>query len=127
MEIDDDNDDEEEDNEENKNNDGNSAKRDESDLDILTCIKNVTFTCQGQGQQGLIKVTHPPYIMEKWHVGMETNQEVECIVNFEVKHFIGPIIYIDYFDFHAVNQRFWKPFNRRIIFYITYALYLSVF
>ncbi|KAL4222421.1 hypothetical protein ACF0H5_018460 [Mactra antiquata] len=80
IEIDND-DDDDDDNSNDSKNDDNSDK--DNDLNILTCIKNVTFNFQGR--QSPIKVTHPPYIMEKWHVGMENNQEVECIVNFENK------------------------------------------
>jgi hypothetical protein len=55
---------------------------DDSDFNILTCIKDVTFTAKGQ--QKSFKLVHPPYIMEKWSVGIEKDMQIECTVNFEV-------------------------------------------
>ncbi|XP_060597433.1 uncharacterized protein LOC132751289 [Ruditapes philippinarum] len=56
---------------------------DDSDFNILTCIKDVTFTAKGQ--QKSFKLVHPPYIMEKWSVGIEKDMQIECTVNFENK------------------------------------------
>lgn len=55
---------------------------DDDDINILTCIKDVTFTCK---QHGSFKLNHPPFIMEKWCVGVAAEMTIECIVSFEVR------------------------------------------
>ncbi|KAH3716658.1 hypothetical protein DPMN_059384, partial [Dreissena polymorpha] len=57
---------------------------DDSDegLSIVTCIKDVTFTSPSQES---FKVTHPPYIMDKWSVGVSSEMDIECVVTFEKK------------------------------------------
>ncbi|XP_072332281.1 mitogen-activated protein kinase kinase kinase 20-like isoform X1 [Scyliorhinus torazame] len=48
----------------------------------LTYIKDVTFNANRQDTD-VIKMTKPPYLMEKWIVGISENQIVECIVTYE--------------------------------------------
>ncbi|XP_041056556.1 mitogen-activated protein kinase kinase kinase 20-like isoform X1 [Carcharodon carcharias] len=48
----------------------------------LTYIKDVTFNANRQGTD-VIKITKPPYLMEKWIMGISENQIVECIVTYE--------------------------------------------
>ncbi|KAH3716636.1 hypothetical protein DPMN_059362 [Dreissena polymorpha] len=58
---------------------------DDSDegLSIVTCIKDVTFTSPSQES---FKVTHPPYIMDKWSVGVSSEMDIECgIVTVEIR------------------------------------------
>ncbi|XP_052796922.1 uncharacterized protein LOC128229209 [Mya arenaria] len=55
---------------------------DEDEVNILTCIRDVTFTWTPKGS---VKVTHPPYIMEKWCVGIVADMNIECLINFETK------------------------------------------
>lgn len=54
---------------------------DDEGINILTCIRDVTFTCR---QHGTFKLTHPPYIMEKWCIGVTAEMKIECVVTFEV-------------------------------------------
>ena len=56
---------------------------DGNEVDALTCIRDVTFTFKPQGQ--IFKVTQPPYVMEKWAVGVVADMEIECVVTFEVR------------------------------------------
>ncbi|XP_032879829.1 mitogen-activated protein kinase kinase kinase 20 isoform X2 [Amblyraja radiata] len=48
----------------------------------LTYIKDITFNTNRQDTD-VIKITKPPYLMEKWIVGINENQTVECIVTYE--------------------------------------------
>ncbi|XP_078083833.1 mitogen-activated protein kinase kinase kinase 20-like [Mustelus asterias] len=48
----------------------------------LTYIKDVTFNANRQDTD-VIKMTKPPYLMEKWIVGISEDQIVECIVTYE--------------------------------------------
>ncbi|XP_059822643.1 mitogen-activated protein kinase kinase kinase 20-like isoform X1 [Hypanus sabinus] len=48
----------------------------------LTYIKDITFNINRQDTD-VIKITKPPYLMEKWIVGISENQTVECIVTYE--------------------------------------------
>ncbi|XP_067843657.1 mitogen-activated protein kinase kinase kinase 20-like isoform X1 [Heptranchias perlo] len=48
----------------------------------LTYIKDITFNTNRQDTD-VIKITKPPYLMEKWIVGISENQIVECIVTYE--------------------------------------------
>ncbi|XP_051886048.1 mitogen-activated protein kinase kinase kinase 20-like isoform X3 [Pristis pectinata] len=50
----------------------------------LTYIKDVTFNTNRQDTD-VIKITKPPYLMEKWIVGISENQTVECIVTYETE------------------------------------------
>ncbi|XP_060683285.1 mitogen-activated protein kinase kinase kinase 20-like isoform X1 [Hemiscyllium ocellatum] len=54
----------------------------DGDSVALTYIKDVTFNANRQDTD-IIKITKPPYLMEKWIVGISENQIVECIVNYE--------------------------------------------
>ncbi|XP_048455002.1 mitogen-activated protein kinase kinase kinase 20-like isoform X2 [Rhincodon typus] len=54
----------------------------DGDSVALTYIKDVTFKANRQDTD-IIKITKPPYLMEKWIVGITENQIVECIVNYE--------------------------------------------
>ncbi|KAK3580590.1 hypothetical protein CHS0354_002689 [Potamilus streckersoni] len=53
---------------------------DDSNLDPLTLISNVSFAC---GQYGTFKIIQPPFIMEKWCMGITTETTVQCLVTFE--------------------------------------------
>ena len=57
-------------------------EEDDDDINILTCIRDVTFVCK---QHGAFKLNHPPYIMEKWCVGVTAEMNIDCTVNFEVR------------------------------------------
>ncbi|XP_069791844.1 mitogen-activated protein kinase kinase kinase 20-like isoform X1 [Narcine bancroftii] len=48
----------------------------------LTYIKDITFNTNRQDTD-IIKITKPPYLMEKWIVGISENQTVECVVTYE--------------------------------------------
>uniref|UniRef100_A0A4W3IRY9 Protein kinase domain-containing protein n=1 Tax=Callorhinchus milii TaxID=7868 RepID=A0A4W3IRY9_CALMI len=48
----------------------------------LTYIKDVTFNTNSQDMD-IIKIIKPPYLMEKWIVGIRNNQTVEFIVTYE--------------------------------------------
>ncbi|XP_067891530.1 mitogen-activated protein kinase kinase kinase 20-like isoform X2 [Heterodontus francisci] len=48
----------------------------------LTYIKDITFNVNRQDTD-VIKITKPPYLMEKWIMGVSDNQIVECIVTYE--------------------------------------------
>uniref|UniRef100_UPI00398E79DF mitogen-activated protein kinase kinase kinase 20-like n=1 Tax=Pristiophorus japonicus TaxID=55135 RepID=UPI00398E79DF len=48
----------------------------------LTYIKDITFNTNRQDTD-VIKITKPPYLMEKWIVGLSENQIVECTVTYE--------------------------------------------
>uniref|UniRef100_A0A6Q2ZKS7 Protein kinase domain-containing protein n=1 Tax=Esox lucius TaxID=8010 RepID=A0A6Q2ZKS7_ESOLU len=48
----------------------------------ITYIKDVTFNANRQDVE-LLKMTKPPFVMDKWVVGLRTNQIVDCTVNYE--------------------------------------------
>ncbi|KAK3108475.1 hypothetical protein FSP39_008788 [Pinctada imbricata] len=50
------------------------------DVDPITCIKWVSFTCK---MFGTFKLLHPPFIMEKWCTGIAEDMKIECLVQFE--------------------------------------------
>ena len=53
----------------------------DTEFDPLTCVKDVTFTYEGQTP---LKVTSYPFSMKKWCIGMQEDTMVECLVTFEV-------------------------------------------
>ncbi|XP_067650427.1 mitogen-activated protein kinase kinase kinase zak-1-like [Haliotis asinina] len=59
---------------------------DEDDGDVtgdpLTLIKEVVFTCKVPNY-GSFKLKQPPFIMEKWCVGIEPAMTIECVVAYE--------------------------------------------
>ncbi|XP_044159658.1 mitogen-activated protein kinase kinase kinase 20 isoform X1 [Bufo gargarizans] len=48
----------------------------------ITYIKDVTFT-RSQPETEVLRMSKPPFVMEKWIVGIAENEYVECIVNYE--------------------------------------------
>ncbi|XP_076362033.1 mitogen-activated protein kinase kinase kinase 20-like [Tachypleus tridentatus] len=54
----------------------------ESPLTAVTCIKDVSFECKQAGLS-LTKISQPPFVMEKWCVGISSDQVVTCIVSYE--------------------------------------------
>ncbi|KAM6332800.1 mitogen-activated protein kinase kinase kinase 20-like [Podargus strigoides] len=48
----------------------------------ITYIKDVTFNTNLPDVE-ILKMTKPPFVMEKWIVGIEDNQSVECVVTYE--------------------------------------------
>ncbi|MBN3300290.1 M3K20 kinase, partial [Amia calva] len=48
----------------------------------ITYIKDVIFNVNRPDVDG-IKMTKPPFVMDKWIVGISENQVVECIINYE--------------------------------------------
>ncbi|XP_016080484.1 PREDICTED: mitogen-activated protein kinase kinase kinase MLT-like [Miniopterus natalensis] len=48
----------------------------------VTYIKDVTFNTNLPGAE-ILKMTKPPFVMEKWIVGIMENQTVECTVTYE--------------------------------------------
>ncbi|XP_038606904.1 mitogen-activated protein kinase kinase kinase 20 isoform X1 [Tachyglossus aculeatus] len=48
----------------------------------ITYIKDVTFNTNLPDAE-ILKMTKPPFVMEKWIVGIAQNQTVECIVTYE--------------------------------------------
>jgi hypothetical protein len=51
---------------------------------VLTCLKYVEFVCRGAGHDKVFKLKSPPYVMEKWMVGVGKDLEIECNITFEV-------------------------------------------
>ncbi|XP_030893234.1 mitogen-activated protein kinase kinase kinase 20-like [Leptonychotes weddellii] len=50
----------------------------------ITYIKDVTFNTNLPDAE-ILKMTKPPFVMEKWTVGIMENQTVECTVTYEVQ------------------------------------------
>ncbi|TSM68882.1 Mitogen-activated protein kinase kinase kinase 20 [Bagarius yarrelli] len=48
----------------------------------LTYIRDITFNTNRPDVE-ILKMTKPPFVMEKWIVGIDDKQTVECIVNYE--------------------------------------------
>ncbi|XP_020666627.2 mitogen-activated protein kinase kinase kinase 20 isoform X1 [Pogona vitticeps] len=48
----------------------------------ITYIKDVTFNTNLPDAE-IFKMTKPPFVMEKWTVGIENDQIVECIITYE--------------------------------------------
>ncbi|XP_077607238.1 mitogen-activated protein kinase kinase kinase 20 isoform X1 [Crocuta crocuta] len=48
----------------------------------ITYIKDVTFNTNLPDAE-ILKMTKPPFVMEKWNVGIMENQTVECTVTYE--------------------------------------------
>ncbi|XP_039350916.1 mitogen-activated protein kinase kinase kinase 20 isoform X2 [Mauremys reevesii] len=48
----------------------------------ITYIKDVTFNTNLPGVE-ILKMTKPPFVMEKWIVGIAKDQNVECIITYE--------------------------------------------
>ncbi|KAM8933758.1 mitogen-activated protein kinase kinase kinase 20 isoform 1-T1 [Pelodytes ibericus] len=48
----------------------------------ITYIKDVTF-CRSQSSSDVLRMTKPPFVMEKWIVGIMENETVECIITYE--------------------------------------------
>ncbi|XP_025917231.1 mitogen-activated protein kinase kinase kinase 20 isoform X1 [Apteryx rowi] len=48
----------------------------------ITYIKDVTFNTNLPDVE-ILKMTKPPFVMEKWILGIEEHQSVECIVTYE--------------------------------------------
>ncbi|KAM4608838.1 mitogen-activated protein kinase kinase kinase 20 isoform 2-T3 [Polymixia lowei] len=48
----------------------------------VTYIKDVTFNANRQDVD-ILKMTKPPFVMDKWIIGVQENQTVDCIVNYE--------------------------------------------
>ncbi|XP_064613918.1 mitogen-activated protein kinase kinase kinase 20-like [Liolophura sinensis] len=54
----------------------------ESETNPLMCIRDVTFTRRSPPHDSF-KVSHPPYIMEKWCVGIGPDMVIDCTVSYE--------------------------------------------
>ncbi|XP_071158428.1 mitogen-activated protein kinase kinase kinase 20-like [Mytilus edulis] len=50
------------------------------EFNAVTCVKDVTFSCSNGTSY---KISHPPFIMEKWVTGSPLNMNIDCQVNFE--------------------------------------------
>ncbi|XP_052095562.1 mitogen-activated protein kinase kinase kinase 20-like [Mytilus californianus] len=50
------------------------------EFNAVTCVKDVTFLCSNGTSY---KISHPPFIMEKWVTGSTLNMIIDCQVNFE--------------------------------------------
>ncbi|XP_077128791.1 mitogen-activated protein kinase kinase kinase 20 isoform X1 [Ranitomeya variabilis] len=48
----------------------------------ITYIKDVTFT-RSDPEAEVLRMTKPPFVMEKWIVGISENESVECLVTYE--------------------------------------------
>ncbi|XP_072274448.1 mitogen-activated protein kinase kinase kinase 20 isoform X1 [Pyxicephalus adspersus] len=48
----------------------------------VTYIKDVTFS-RSQAESEVLRMTKPPFVMEKWIVGIAENESVECTVTYE--------------------------------------------
>ncbi|KAL4635835.1 mitogen-activated protein kinase kinase kinase MLT isoform X1 [Arapaima gigas] len=48
----------------------------------IAYIKDVTFSIN-RPDVDVVKMTKPPFVMDKWIVGLKDNQVVDCIVNYE--------------------------------------------
>ncbi|KAG7464022.1 hypothetical protein MATL_G00182870 [Megalops atlanticus] len=48
----------------------------------ITYIKDVTFNAN-RPDVDVVKMTKPPFVMDKWIVGLSDNQVVDCVVNYE--------------------------------------------
>ncbi|XP_063789517.1 mitogen-activated protein kinase kinase kinase 20 isoform X1 [Pseudophryne corroboree] len=48
----------------------------------ITYIKDVTFS-RNQPDAEVLRMSKPPFVMEKWIVGITDNESVECIVTYE--------------------------------------------
>ncbi|XP_056390786.1 mitogen-activated protein kinase kinase kinase 20 isoform X2 [Hyla sarda] len=48
----------------------------------ITYIKDVTFT-RSHPETEVLRMCKPPFVMEKWIVGISENESVECIVSYE--------------------------------------------
>ncbi|ESO97139.1 hypothetical protein LOTGIDRAFT_174573, partial [Lottia gigantea] len=64
--------------------DENEDKSDtpEDSINPLIYINNVTFICKAPAF-GTFKIKQPPFIMEKWCVGIVEGMTIECIVTYE--------------------------------------------
>uniref|UniRef100_A0A3P9I2X7 Mitogen-activated protein kinase kinase kinase 20 n=1 Tax=Oryzias latipes TaxID=8090 RepID=A0A3P9I2X7_ORYLA len=52
----------------------------------VTYIKDVTFNANRQDVE-VMRMTKPPFVMDKWIVGLQHNQRLDYTVNYEVSHF----------------------------------------
>ncbi|KAM3917481.1 mitogen-activated protein kinase kinase kinase 20 isoform 1-T3 [Leptodactylus fuscus] len=48
----------------------------------ITYIKDVTFT-RSQPEAEVLRMSKPPFVMEKWIVGISETESVECLVSYE--------------------------------------------
>lgn len=48
----------------------------------VTYIKDVTFNSY-RSDVDVLKMTKPPFVMDKWVIGLSSNQTVDCTVNYE--------------------------------------------
>ncbi|XP_069558680.1 mitogen-activated protein kinase kinase kinase 20 isoform X1 [Brachyistius frenatus] len=48
----------------------------------VTYIKDVVFNANRQDVE-VLRMTKPPFVMDKWMVGIQQNQKVDCTVNYE--------------------------------------------
>ncbi|CAH1790216.1 unnamed protein product [Owenia fusiformis] len=54
------------------------------ELKVVTCIKHINIVSKVPPYD-MFKIAHPPYIMEKWQLGISPSMLVECIVAYEDK------------------------------------------
>lgn len=55
---------------------------DENPLNAITCIKEVSFECRQAGLS-LTRITQPPFVMERWCLGITPDTIVTCIVTYQ--------------------------------------------
>ncbi|KAK0146910.1 Mitogen-activated protein kinase kinase kinase 20 [Merluccius polli] len=49
----------------------------------MTYIKDVSFNAN-RSDVDVVKMTKPPFVMDKWIIGIEQKQTVDCVINYEV-------------------------------------------
>ncbi|XP_015903763.1 mitogen-activated protein kinase kinase kinase 20 isoform X2 [Parasteatoda tepidariorum] len=54
----------------------------DSPLTTVACIKEVSFEC-GHAGLPLSRITQPPFVMDRWCVGIQPDTVVSCIVTYE--------------------------------------------
>ncbi|XP_035208573.1 mitogen-activated protein kinase kinase kinase 20-like isoform X1 [Stegodyphus dumicola] len=54
----------------------------DSPLTTVACIKEVSFECRHAGLP-LSRITQPPFVMDRWCVGIKPDTAVTCIVTYE--------------------------------------------
>ncbi|KAJ3592435.1 hypothetical protein NHX12_007562 [Muraenolepis orangiensis] len=55
---------------------------DDGDEVAATYIKDVSFNANRAGVE-LLKMTKPPFVMDKWVIGLDQEQTVDCTINYE--------------------------------------------
>ncbi|XP_074659307.1 mitogen-activated protein kinase kinase kinase 20-like [Tubulanus polymorphus] len=58
-------------------------ENDDEDVSAFTCIRDVAFTCREGTFSQTYRVCQPPYVMEKWKVGISDDMFIECVITYE--------------------------------------------